>query len=171
MTPLLITQLHFARQKWREGLDGVPEEDAMKRIMPMNSISWMVGHLAFHETNVWVRRAQGIAFAPEVDAYGFGHPASTPPLGEVVALWEAATTHADTYLNTVTEEMLGTYMMFEGRRSGETLGTMLTRNIFHYWYHLGEMQSVRQLLHHENLAGFVGSIPPAFRYPPNPDTD
>ena len=44
-----VTQLRFVRGKWLEGLDGVTEDEALKRFEPMNSIGWLVGHLASHE--------------------------------------------------------------------------------------------------------------------------
>jgi hypothetical protein len=49
MTHLLVSQLHFARKEFVRGLEGVSDEDARKRILPMNCISWMIGHLANQE--------------------------------------------------------------------------------------------------------------------------
>ena len=46
MTHPLVTQLRFARSEFVRCLEGVSDEDARHRIMPMNCISWMVGHLA-----------------------------------------------------------------------------------------------------------------------------
>ena len=45
MTHPLVTQLRFARSEFVRCLEGVSDEDARSRIMPMNCISWMVGHL------------------------------------------------------------------------------------------------------------------------------
>jgi hypothetical protein len=39
-----------------------------------------------------------------------------------------------------------------------SVGTFLLRNIYHYWYHLGEGMAVRQMLGHKDLADFVGDI-------------
>ena len=55
-----VDQLRFARAELQRGLEGVPAEDALQRLGPMNSISWMVGHLAWHERLVWAVRGQGL---------------------------------------------------------------------------------------------------------------
>ena len=49
MTHPLITQLRFTRSEWLRALEGVSDEDARKRFLPMNSISWTIGHLAWQE--------------------------------------------------------------------------------------------------------------------------
>ncbi|MBE3039181.1 MAG: DinB family protein, partial [Chloroflexi bacterium] len=53
MTHLLVTQLRFARSEFVRCLDGIPAEDAVRRMGPMNSISWMVGHLSNQENTYW----------------------------------------------------------------------------------------------------------------------
>ena len=40
----------------------------------------------------------------------------------------------------------------------EGLGTMLLRNIYHYWFHTGEVHAMRQVLGHTNLPQFVGDM-------------
>ena len=50
----LVTQLWFARSELLRCLDGVPAEDAQRRLLPMNCISWVVGHLANQENAYWV---------------------------------------------------------------------------------------------------------------------
>jgi len=42
----LVEQLRFARSELRRGLEGVTDEEARQRILPMNCIAWNVGHLA-----------------------------------------------------------------------------------------------------------------------------
>jgi hypothetical protein len=37
---LLVSQLHFARSEFVRALEGVSEEDAVRRFMPMNCIGW-----------------------------------------------------------------------------------------------------------------------------------
>lgn len=155
----LVAQLHFARSEWRRGLEGVTEEEALRRFLPMNSISWMVGHLAWHEHLYWVVGGQGENVVPELDEQvGNGRPASTPPLGEMWAAWSTVTRAADRYLATLTSDQLAAHMMVNGRESLQTIGTMLQRVIYHYWYHIGESQAVRQLLGHSDLPEFVGDI-------------
>ena len=60
----LVTQLRFARSEMMRCLEGVSAEDAVRRIMPMNCISWIVGHLANQEQAYWVLVAQGRLVVP-----------------------------------------------------------------------------------------------------------
>jgi hypothetical protein len=43
---------------------------------------------------------------------------------------------------------------------------MIRRVTYHYWYHTGEIQSIRQLLGHKDLAAFVGAIDSEAPYRP-----
>ncbi len=160
MSPhLLVAQLRFARSEFARGLEGVTDEDARKRLLPMNCISWMVGHLANQEHRYWVLFAQGKDIAPGlVDLVGFGKPASTPPLDEMWAVWHKVTAAADEFLDTLTPESMQLFMKVDGRVNDESTGTMLLRNIYHYWFHTGEAAAVRQMLGHKDLPQFVGEI-------------
>jgi hypothetical protein len=162
----LVLQLRFARSEFLRCLEGVSGEEACQRIMPMNCISWMVGHLANQEHRYWVIAAQGQNLAPELnDLVGFGKPASTPDLDEMWALWRKVTTAADTYLDTVTPAILPEYFEMDGKPLFESKGTMLQRNLYHYWYHIGEASAVRQMLGHKDLPQFVGDMSQAFYRP------
>ena len=155
----LVDQLRFARSELLRALDGVSDEEARRRFEPMNSISWMVGHLANQENSYWVFLAQGKKLQPGLrDLVGYGQPASTPPLADMWAAWHAVTTAADEYLDTVTPEILQTHFEWRGEPLKESAGTLLQRTIYHYWYHIGESQAVRQLLGHTGLPEFVGDI-------------
>jgi hypothetical protein len=86
----LVTQLRFTRSEFVRCLAGVTDEDARKRIQPMNCLSWIVGHMANQENRYWAIRAQGKNVAPDLnERVGFGQPASTPPMDEVWELWHA----------------------------------------------------------------------------------
>ena len=168
MTHPLITQLRFARSEFLRCLDGLSDEDARHRFEPMNCISWMIGHLANQEHRYWVMAAQGKNLVPELnDLVGFGKPASTPPLNEMWEVWRTVTTEADIYLNTVTSEILQTHFDWQGKPYPESTGTLLYRNIFHYWFHIGEAHAVRQMLGHSNLPQFVGDMTDAAYQPEN----
>jgi hypothetical protein len=83
----LVSQLFFARSEFQRCLAGLTAEDAQKRLLPMNSISWMIGHLANQEQFYWVICGQGKFVAPGLnELVGFGKPASTPPLEEMCCL-------------------------------------------------------------------------------------
>ena len=43
----LVTQLRFTRREWVRGLQPVTVEEAARRFGPINSIAWMIGHLAW----------------------------------------------------------------------------------------------------------------------------
>ena len=47
-----------------------------------------------------------------------------------------------------------------------TFGSMLQRTIYHYWYHNGENQAIRQMLGHTGLPDFVGDIDSEAPYRP-----
>jgi hypothetical protein len=126
----LVTQLRFVRSEFLRCLDGVSAEDAVRRLEPMNCISWIIGHLANQEHRYWVMAGQGQILAPGLnELVGYGQPATTPPLEEMWATWHAITRAADEFLPTLTSEKLETYMAWQGQPLRESTGTMLLRNI------------------------------------------
>ena len=159
MVQPLVTQLRFARSELVRCLDGLSPEDAIHRFEPMNCISWIIGHLACQENIYWVQRAQGRELLPTLEALvGWGRPASSPPLDEMWSAWREITAVADVYLEALTLEILQTYLEWKGKPVGESIGTMLLRNTYHYWFHMGEAHAIRQLLGHGNLPQFVGDM-------------
>ncbi len=166
MTHPLVIQLRFARSEFRRCLEGLSEADARTRIGVMNSISWMVGHLANQENFYWCILAQGENMAPGLnDLVGTGKPASTPALTEMWAAWEQVTAVADRYLDTLTSAALTTHFEFNGKRLPENVGTQLQRTIYHYWFHTGEAHAVRQQMGHGDLPQFVGNMSTAVYTP------
>jgi Protein of unknown function (DUF664) len=159
MTHLLVDQLRFARSEFVRGMQGVGAEEARRRLDPMNSLSWMVGHLADQEQRYWLERQGRAPVVPGLNALvGFGQPASTPPLAEMGTAWRTITAAADPYLDALTVAGLQQFPPEVRASSPESNGTMLLRMIGHYWYHTGEAQAVRQMLGHPNLPDFVGDI-------------
>jgi hypothetical protein len=155
----LVTQLRFTRSELLRCLQGVSDEEARQRFEPMNCISWIVGHLAYQEHSYWVLWAQGRNLAPGLrKLVGYGKPASRPPLEEMWAVWQTVTQAADKFLDTLTTEKLQTHMEWRGKPLEESIGTLLYRNTYHYWYHLGEAHTIRQLLGHRDLPQFVGDM-------------
>jgi hypothetical protein len=155
----LVTQLRFARSEFLRCLDGVASEDAVRRLEPMNCISWIIGHLANQEHNYWVLWAQGRNLAPDLNRLvGYGQPASTPPLDEMWETWRTVTSAADEFLDTLTTEQLAIHLQWKGKPLRESIGTMLLRNTYHYWFHTGEAHAIRQILGHRDLPQFVGDM-------------
>ncbi len=162
----LVTQLHFTRSEFMRCIQGVSDEDAIKRPLPMNCISWIVGHMANQENRYWVIQPQGRNVAPGLsDLVGYGKPASTPPLKEMVSVWRAVTDAADLYLDTLNPQILQTHFIIDGKPFSESIGTLLMRNLYHYWFHTGEAHAIRQILGHKGLPDFVGEMTAAVYYP------
>lgn len=154
----LVLQLRFARSEFQRAIAGVTNEEASRRFLPMNCISWNVGHLAWQEQRYWLQFGQDRLLLPEIQArFAYGAPASTPPLDEMLDAWRTITEAADPWLDTLT-----TPALYEPRPVGQgrsvTFGTLLLRTTYHYWYHTGENSAIRQLLGHTNLPQFVGNI-------------
>jgi len=167
MTHFLVDQLRFTRSELVRCLEGVSEEDGVRRLGPMNCISWIVGHLAHQENTYWVGQAQGRDIFPELHRLvGWGSPASTPPLGEMWETWRTITHAADEYLDRLTVESLQGYLKWDESPHRETVGTKLLRNIYHYWFHLGEAHAIRQQLGHRDLPQFVGDMSRQAAYRP-----
>lgn len=162
----LVTQLRFARSEFVRCLAGISDEDARHRFLPMNCISWMIGHLATQEQFYWVYLAEGKIISPNLyELVGNGRPASTPPLADMWQAWQEITVAADGFLDTLTTGQLTEYLVQGETKARETTGTMLQRNIYHYWFHTGEAHAVRQQLGHLDLPQFVGSMETAVYLP------
>jgi len=156
----LVHQLYFTRSELKRCLVGVEVEEAKRRFGFINSIGWMVGHLADQENRYWNLLAQGKRLAPELrELVGYGKPASTPNLDKMWTTWIDITTSADNYLVALNGKDLEAQFIWKDKPYPENIGTMLMRNIYHYWFHIGEAYAVRQLLGHPNLPDFVGNIP------------
>ncbi len=155
----LVDQFRFTRHEWQRGLAGISAEEGSHHFGSMNCISWTVGHLAWHEQRSWLERPQGKIPFPELNKlYAYGAPMSTPALKEMLQIWDAVTQAADPYLDTLTTAQLQTEMLLDGKPIGQTVGSLLRRVTYHYWYHIGEIQAIRQMLGHRDLPEYVGDI-------------
>lgn len=162
----LVTQLRFTRSEFVRCLEGVCGEDAVHRFDPMNCVSWIIGHLADQENRYWVLWAQGQSIASGLnEQVGWGKPPTTPPLDEMWTVWRDVTRVADEFLDTLTKEKLQTHLEWKGAPLRESIGTMLHRNTYHYWYHLGEAHAIRQMLGYTDLPQFVGDMSEALYRP------
>ena len=159
MSHPLVEQLYFSRMEFKRGLAGLEDEDARRRITPMNCISWNIGHLAGQEQRYWLSGIQGITLLPDLDdRFGFGSPGSTPGLEEVWQAWVTITDECDKFLNSLDNEALTNTFLSSGKATKYSLGTVMQRVIYHYWYHTGENSAIRQMLGHRDLPDFVGDI-------------
>ena len=80
--------------------------------------------------------------------------------------WNLVTQAADPWLDTLTSAKLQERAGGKGWASDKIYGSLLQRVIYHYWYHNGENQAIRQQLGHANLPEFVGNIDEEAGYSP-----
>jgi len=163
----LVLQLRFTRSEFRRALARISEEDAQKRVMPVNSISWTVGHLAWQEQRYFIHFPTGRMILPELEEkYRFGAPPSTPPLKPMLAAWLKIVREANKFLDTLTAKRLLQYVELDGKKTSRMYGNLLQRVIYHYWYHTGENMAVRKILGHQGIGYFVGDIDGKAPYTP-----
>src|SRR5216684_2412783 len=74
----LIIQLRFARSEFKRALKGLSDSDARRRFLPMNCISWNIGHMAWQEQRYWLTRLQGLIPLPHLnEKVGYSQTACT----------------------------------------------------------------------------------------------
>jgi hypothetical protein len=155
----LVDQLRFTRSEFSRAVKGVSDKDARKRLLPMNCISWNIGHLAWQEQRYFLYFGQGQMLLPDInERFAYGAPASTPALKQVLDAWRTITEAADPWLDTLTSAKLEQYVISKGKPTARMYGNLVQRVIYHYWYHIGENMAIRQELGHTRLAQFVGDI-------------
>ena len=163
----LVDQFRFTRREWLRGLEGVSEEDGACHFGPMNCISWTVGHLAWHEQRTWLTRAQNKILFPKLnELFAYGAAMNTPSFKEMLEIWRTVTQAADPFLDALTTETLQNDLLLNGEAVGQSLGSALRRVTYHYWYHIGEIQAIRQMLGHKDLPEYVGAIETEAPYRP-----
>ena len=77
--------------------------------------------------------------------------------------WQTITWMTEPLLETLTTPLL----LLTHAEYQRTTGSLLTRLIYHYWYHTGEIMAIRQLLGHPDLPEFVGNLDTLAPYLPH----
>jgi len=163
----LVDQLRFTRSEWLRGLRGVTEEAGARHFGQMNSIGWIVGHLAWQEQRYLLHRPQGIMLREDIQRdFASGGPMSTPSLAEMLAAWRKITKATDSFLDQLTTPKLLVDLPLNGKKSGQTQGSAIRRLTYHYWFHIGEILAIRQQLGAKSLPEYVGSIEAKAPYRP-----
>ena len=154
----VVEQLLFTRSEWRRGLAGLTEEEGSRHFGQMNCISWTVGHLAWQEQRYLLTRNQGIVLVPELQTeFAFGAPMSTPSLATMLKIWRKITKASEPFLDSLTTRGLQKDLPMNGKPVGQSQGSAMLRMIHHYWFHIGEIQAIRQMLGHKKLPIYVGN--------------
>jgi uncharacterized damage-inducible protein DinB len=158
MTHPLVEQLRWTRSEFQRGLDGLSEADGARRFEPMNSIGWIVAHMAWQEQRQWLVRGQGLApIRPDLEEIAAnGGPPTTPSLAAVLDAYATVTNAADPWLDGLREGDLLSALPGPGPQ--RTVGSALLRVMYHGWFHTGEIVAIRQILGHREVPEFAGRI-------------
>ena len=84
----------------------------------------------------------------------------------VISVAETTVTRSGRAAVAVIEVELGAGVAKSGGWTTTTIGSLLLRVIYHYWYHIGEIMAIRQQLGHANLPEYIGDIDTEAPYRP-----
>jgi hypothetical protein len=76
----------------------------------------------------------------------------------MLSAWKMITQLTSPWLSALTIEKLEEQVVRDGKLSDYVYGSQLLRVIYHYWYHNGENQAIRQMLGQKDLPEFVGDL-------------
>jgi hypothetical protein len=162
-----VEQLRFTRSEWLRALRGVSDDAGARHFGQMNSIGWIVGHLAWQEQRYLLHRPQGIMPREDIQKdFTTGGPMSTPSLAETLAAWRSITKASEPFLDQLTTKKLLVDLPLNGKRSGQSQGDAIRRMTYHYWFHIGEILAIRQQIGGKGLPEYVGSIEAKAPYRP-----
>jgi hypothetical protein len=164
----IVDQLRFTRSEWARALRGVTEEDANRHFGQMNSIGWIVGHLAWHEQRtLFLRLRDTVPFREINDEFYSGAPMTTPSLKAMRAAWSKLTNESEPFLDSLTTKQLMRDLPRGGKPSGQTFADAIRRMTFHYWFHIGEILAIRQMVGGKRLPEYVGNLEAHAPYRPD----
>lgn len=99
--------------------------------------------------------------------FAYRAPMSTPNLNEMLSMWQTVTKTTDEFLDSLTTQTLQDPLLLKNQPIGQSMGSALLRITYHYWYHIGEIQAIRQMLGHTGLPEYVGDL--EFQAPYRPE--
>ena len=73
---------------------------------------------------------------------------------------------SDPFLDGLSTETLQTFPTVDGKPHPQSLGTVVQRVTYHYWFHCGEILAIRQMLGQTDLPEYVGDIEEVAPYRP-----
>ena len=161
----IVDQLRFARSEFRRGLKGIPDADGARRLEPVNSIGWIVAHMAWHEQRYYLTRLAGETPVPALNEIAAnGGPPTTPSLRAMLKAWTTVMDAVDPHLDALGEAAMEADLPGSPPRR---MGSSILRVTYHYWFHTGEILAIRQLLNHPRRPEFVGDIDARAPYRPS----
>jgi len=151
----LVRYVQHTRRELRRAVEGMSIADLEHRVGGLNSVAWIVGHLARQEQTYWLTARDEPAVA-DLDAFGHGEPAAAADFETVYQAWQRVTATADVWLAGLDEAALHTHVHGRSLFERENVGTLLTRVSGHYYLHIGQITAIRKLLGYP-VPPFVGS--------------
>ena len=93
---------------------------------------------------------------------------STSALAETLAAWREITSASEPFLDALTTtKLVRDLPLPTGKKSGQTQGDAIRRMTYHYWFHIGEILAIRQMLKpKKKLPEYVGSLEAQAPYRP-----
>jgi hypothetical protein len=79
-------------------------------------------------------------------------------LADTLRVWVEVIHASAPFLDGLSTQSLLEELFLDGKAVGQSVGSAMRRMTYHYWYHIGEIQAVRQLLGHTGLPEYVGDI-------------
>jgi hypothetical protein len=152
-----------AVDEFRRGLEGLTPDEAQLRQEKadgsrMNAISWTVQHIGAHWAN-----ARLVALGMPLERPNPPRDGTPPAFEDARAIFDKATADL-TWIDTAGDERMSVRFP---QANNESAGTFLARAILHTWFHIGEINAVRQLLGHPPM-DFVGDLHGRLAWLPGP---
>ncbi len=147
----LVRYVWHVRRELERSLENISEADLNREVGGLNSIAWMIGHLAMQEQAYWLFFRGEELVEKNLKAYG-SKVEDPKEFAELFELWKSITEQSNGWLETATTSDLEN--QFE--KAKENTGSLLTRVIGHYYFHIGQIATIRKLLGYD-VPGFVGS--------------
>ena len=150
----------FSASEFQRGLVGLTDEESRRRFSKadgaeMNSASWTVAHVAAHWALVTALYTESDPPMEELERYlGPTADPEPPALQEACDRFDEVTGAVGGWIQIDGESMTRT-VDYEGLAPNETASQALMRVILHTWFHIGEINAIRQLLGHPEIE-FVG---------------
>jgi hypothetical protein len=149
----------FALYSFERGVQGLEDHEARTRLTKAdgsqtNAISWIVAHAGRH----WLQARVGPTgepVDPELEPFATGSDDPTPPpLAEALGLLAAAR-RGNAWIARANDALM--VRPGAGKDPNDSVGTRLMRAVLHTWFHTGEVNGIRQMLGHPEIA-FVGPM-------------